>query len=98
MALDMNVVKKRGSWIAYKGESIAQGKELTMEKLEERPELMEEIQNEVLAKVAEANGLIINAPDTPGKEEPLFPGDIMNEALLEEGAIALDLDVPFPDE
>jgi recombination protein RecA len=98
MAIDMNVVKRKGSWIAYKGETIAQGKEATAEKLEEMPELAEEIRREVLAKVAEANGLVINPTDASPDEGRIFSSDIMDEALLEEGAIAMDLDTPFPEE
>jgi recombination protein RecA len=95
MALDMNVVKRKGSWIAYKGETLAQGKEATAELLGNRPELMEEIKKEVLAKVAEANGLVI--AETQAEDAPLFPEAA--EAMLDEGAIALDLDsAPFPDE
>ncbi|MDR1917222.1 MAG: recombinase RecA [Synergistaceae bacterium] len=98
MALDMNVVKRKGSWIAYKGETLAQGKEATVEKFEEHPELMEEVRKEVLAKVAEANGLVIGSPEASTEDERLFSGDDMSESLLEEGAIALDLDVTFPEE
>ncbi|MDR1511056.1 MAG: recombinase RecA [Synergistaceae bacterium] len=100
MAVDMEVVKKRGSWMAYKGESIAQGKEQTMEKLIERPDLMSEIERDVMAKVKEANGMIPEGDaDTAGAgDEALFQEGGINESMLEEGAIALDLDAPFPTE
>ncbi|MDR3322391.1 MAG: recombinase RecA [Synergistaceae bacterium] len=105
MALDMNIVKRKGSWVAYKGETLAQGKEATAEMLAERPELTEEIKKDVMAKVAEVNGLII--PAAAVDPAPLFPEEGMTERLLEEGAIALDLDgldsvdeseAPFQDE
>ena len=95
MALDMNVVKRRGSWIAYKGESLAQGKEQTMEKLAESPELMAEIEREVMAKVKEENGLTEHAPE-PESDGGEFPAGGIDEALLEEGAIPMDLDDQFP--
>jgi recombination protein RecA len=98
MALDMNVVKRKGSWIAYKGETLAQGKEATAEHIGERPELMDEIKKEVLAKVAEANGLVItheSANDSP----PLFQDADLMESMLDEGAIALDIEsAPLPEE
>jgi recombination protein RecA len=95
MALDMNVVKRKGSWIAYKGETLAQGKDATAELIGSRPELMEEIKKEVLAKVAEANGLMI--VDARPDDAPMFPDAA--ETMLDDGAIALDLDAaPFPDE
>lgn len=96
MALDMNVVKRRGSWIAYKGETLAQGKEGTAEHIEEHPELMEEIKRDVMAKVAEANGLVLDLGGTPGDDGALPTQDVMTENLLEEGAIALDLE-EFPE-
>ncbi|MDR1137018.1 MAG: recombinase RecA [Synergistaceae bacterium] len=100
MAVDMGVVKKRGSWMAYKGESIAQGKEQTMEKLIEHPELISEIEREVMAKVKEANGLIPESEEESAgaPDENLFPTEGIDESLLNEGAITLDLDAPFPSE
>ncbi|MDR1966112.1 MAG: recombinase RecA [Synergistaceae bacterium] len=99
MALDMNVVKRRGSWIAYKGESLAQGKEQTMEKLIESPELMAEIEHEVMAKVLEANGLLVEETSDETQDENLFSPDAIDGSLIEDGAINLDLDdAPFPEE
>jgi recombination protein RecA len=97
MALDMNVVKRRGSWMAYKGESLEQGKEKTMEKLMENPDLMAEIERDVMAKVLEANGALPDdeAGGEPTGEENPFAPDAIDESLLEEGAIALDLDAPL---
>jgi recombination protein RecA len=95
MALDMNVVKRKGSWIAFKGESLAQGKEQTMEKLIETPELMAEIEREVMAKVRDENGLAEQASE-PETDAPEFPEGGIDETLLEEGAISMDLDAQFP--
>jgi recombination protein RecA len=98
MALDMNVAKRKGSWIAFKGETIGQGKEQTMEKLIESPELMADIEREVMAKVMESNGMPVEEVDSEQQDDKLFSPDEINESLLEEGAIALDLDAPFPEE
>jgi recombination protein RecA len=98
MALDMNVVKRKGSWMAFKGETIGQGKEGTMEKLIENPELMAEVEKEVMAKVFEANGMITEENFTEPQEEGLFAPGSIDETMLEEGAVTLDLDAPFPEE
>lgn len=89
MALDREVVKRRGSWIAYKGESIGQGKETVATYIEEHPELMEEITKEVLDKVAAGLGLI----DEPKAEEDAVDSALEDnvEALLEEGVLKLDI-------
>ncbi|MDO4561939.1 MAG: recombinase RecA [bacterium] len=96
MALDREVMKRRGSWIAYKGESIGQGKETVASYIEEHPELMDEITKEVLRKVAEGLGLV----DEPQHEEPEDSALVDNvEALLEEGVLKLDItEEPEPGE
>lgn len=98
MALDMNIVKRKGSWIAYKGETLAQGKEQTAEKLQDEPELMEEIKRDVMAKVAAANGLVLEASEPKEDEDPLLSQDALTESLINEGAIPIDLDAPFPED
>jgi recombination protein RecA len=97
MAIDMGIVKRKGSWLAYKGETLAQGKEGTAEFISERPELMDEIRNEVLAKVAEANGLHLSADNGVTEPVPSFRDEVLTESMIEEGAIALDMDLPFPE-
>ena len=92
MALEMNVVKRKGSWIAYRGEILAQGKDATAEHLQKYPDLMEEIKKEVLAKVAEANGLVTGKSDeadgSADMENPL------DESILDEDAITMNIDLP----
>lgn len=90
MAIDREVVKRKGSWLAYKGETLGQGKEGVASYLEEHPELMEEITKDVLHKVAEGLGLL----DEPvADDEEAVQGSIEDsvEALLEEGVLKLDI-------
>ena len=91
MALEMNVLKRRGSWVAYKGETFAQGKEAASDFLTEHPEMMEEIKRDVMTKVAETNGLIL--PQLEAEKEPVFPDGADEESLLDDGAIPMDLDI-----
>ena len=96
MALDHGVVKRKGSWLAYKGETIGQGKETVANYLQEHPELLEEITQDVLRLTAEGLGLIdIPNPDIEDNESELTDG---MEELLQEGAIRLDLDTDFEEE
>ncbi|HOB11456.1 MAG TPA: recombinase RecA, partial [Acetomicrobium sp.] len=69
MAIDMDVVKKKGSWLAYKGETLGQGKEKVTQLLEEQPELMEEISREVMGIVAETSGLVNLLPPKSFEDE-----------------------------
>ena len=48
MAIDFNVVKKKGSWLAYKGENLGQGKDSVATWLETQPALLEEIRKDTL--------------------------------------------------
>ncbi len=90
MAIDREVVKRKGSWLAYKGETLGQGKEGVASYMDEHPELMEEITKDVLHKVAEGLGLL----DEPAlNEEEHLPSGVEDsvEALLEEGVLKLDI-------
>lgn len=88
MGLDFNVLKRKGSWIAYKGETLGQGKDNLAIYLEENPELMEEITNEVMAKVSEDLGFNL----TPDEEEEPQPRADTSKIDIEEGILELDVD------
>lgn len=47
MAVDMEIIKKAGSWFSYKETKIGQGKNAVKEILEDNPELLEEIENKL---------------------------------------------------
>ena len=90
MAIDREVVKRKGSWLAYKGETLGQGKEGVASYLDEHPELMEEITKDVLHKDEEGLGLLA---EPVAEDEDAVPGSIEDsvEALLEEGVLKLDI-------
>ncbi|HQC88627.1 MAG: recombinase RecA [Acetomicrobium sp.] len=99
MAIDMDVVKKKGSWLAYKGETLGQGKEKVTQLLEEQPELMEEISREVMGIVAETSGLVNLLPPKSFEDEDTEDRDedeAMERALLGEEDV-LELDVESAD-
>ena len=50
-AIGYEIVEKAGAFLKYGGETIAQGREAAKAILAEKPELMEKIKNEVVAKV-----------------------------------------------
>ena len=53
LAMDYDILQKRGSWISYKGTQVAQGRDAAKEALKNDPKLYEEIEVEVRAKLAE---------------------------------------------
>ncbi len=52
-AANLNIVNKSGSWYAYQGEKIGQGRENTKQFLEEHPEICNEIEAKVRAHYAQ---------------------------------------------
>jgi recombination protein RecA len=87
MAIDYDVIKRKGSWLAYKGETLGQGKETVAQFLEKNPDLEQEIVAEIMA--AAGKGLGYTAPAAGPEEAEKLPG-IANDALIVEEWI-LDL-------
>lgn len=86
MGIDYNILKRKGSWLAYKGETLAQGKDSVAQYIEEHPELMQEIVTEILAASSSdlALGLSEPAPAEMGEEEE------PQSLSIEEGILELD--------
>jgi recombination protein RecA len=96
MAIDMNVVKKKGSWMAFNGETLAQGKEATAEFLDEHPDIMEEIKNDVMKKVTEGNDVI--TPFPPDDSDGISISEAPEIPLFDDAALAIDISPPFSDD
>lgn len=69
MAIDANVIKRKGSWLTYKGETIAQGKDRMAEFLDKNPELLSEIRKTVLDQAAECLGFYTTPPESGSGNE-----------------------------
>ena len=50
LASENGIVEKSGSWFAFKGERIGQGRENAKEYLREHPEALRDLESQVLAK------------------------------------------------
>ncbi|NLB83713.1 MAG: recombinase RecA [Synergistaceae bacterium] len=86
MAIDFDVVKRKGSWLAYKGETLGQGKDSVSQYMEEHPELMEEMVKEVLAITSKELSMGL-----PGQDAELEAGEEEGEVLsIEEGILELE--------
>ena len=57
LALEKQIVEKRGSWMSYKGTQLAQGRDAAKEVLKNDPALYEEIETAVKAKLDEEKKL-----------------------------------------
>ncbi|GAA4844768.1 recombinase RecA [Algivirga pacifica] len=49
MSVDLEIVKKAGSWFSYKGTKLGQGRETVKDMIKDNPELMEELEAQVRA-------------------------------------------------
>ncbi|MCB9230284.1 MAG: recombinase RecA [Bacteroidia bacterium] len=49
MATELNIVQKSGSWYSYNGDKLGQGRDAVVKLIKDNPELMEEIEDKVLA-------------------------------------------------
>ncbi|MCR4817428.1 MAG: recombinase RecA [Fretibacterium sp.] len=87
MGIDYNVIRKRGAWLSYKGETLGQGKEAVATILTENPSLQEEIIKEIMAEVGKGLGF---APQ-PGDDAPEEPDESSGEPNAEIEDDILDL-------
>ena len=55
VATDMGILEKRGSWFAFEGEQIAQGRDAVKALLTEQPEMADRIYAKIREKLAERN-------------------------------------------
>ncbi len=86
MAIDLEVIRRKGSWLAYKGENLGQGKEKVSKYLLETPALMEEIKKEILEKAGQGEALLVpksTAAAEPASAEAKMPEPVVEEELLE---------------
>lgn len=73
MAVELDIIKKGGSWFSYNDQKLGQGRDNVKELLKNNPEMMEEIEKQILARQAE----IMNASKNPEKEKPVeAPEDV----------------------
>jgi recombination protein RecA len=61
LGLEQKILEKKGSWIAYEGDLIGQGREAAKQFLAENPEVAEKITKAVMEKVQVAAGTTLGA-------------------------------------
>ena len=101
MAVDYEVIRKKGSWLSYKGETLGQGKETVAQFLEKNPSVQEEIIKEIMAEEAKGTGFHsvsepAGDPDAPDSgEEGAVPDTVEmldGPVEIEEGILDLSDD------
>ena len=70
LGVEHKILEKKGSWIAYNGQMLGQGREATKNALMQNPKLLEELTAEIMRKVNVTAGAVL-AESTEAKEELL---------------------------
>ncbi len=52
LAVELDIVKKSGSWFSYDGNRLGQGRDAVKSLIKDNPELMEELETKIKAKVS----------------------------------------------
>ncbi len=52
MGVELDIIKKSGSWFSYDDSKLAQGREAVKKVMEDNPELAEEVENKIMAKLS----------------------------------------------
>ncbi len=56
IGVELNIIQKSGSWFAYNGNKLGQGRDAVKQLIEDNPELMEELEKKIKEKLATADG------------------------------------------
>lgn len=89
MAIDYGVIKRKGSWLAYKGETLGQGKEAVAQFIEGNADLEREIIDEIMAVVGK--GIGYDMPVAEPEDEKLG-NEPLGKLDVEEGILDLSED------
>ena len=76
MAIDYSVINKKGAWLAYKGETLGQGKEAVAKFLSENKNLQDEIIKEIMAEVNKGIGFLPNPSEMSGDDDSPEEADV----------------------
>lgn len=68
LAVEMELVKKSGSWFSYEGNRLGQGRDSVKELIKDNPELMEELEAKIRGKINEDPDALIDTSE-PNVEE-----------------------------
>ena len=84
MAIDYNVINKKGAWLAYKGETLGQGKEAVAKFLSENKTLQDEIIKEIMNEVNKGIGFIPETSEMAQSSDNDAGTDVENLESLDD--------------
>ena len=87
LAVDLDIIKKGGSWFSYKDQKLGQGRDNVKELLQSDEKLMKEIEEQILARKDELNAA------SPKKSKPAVKAAVSEDTSAEGGEGASEDDV-----
>lgn len=69
MAVEYNIVEKKGAWFSYKGQRLGQGREVAREELKNNPKMLEEVEGLILQHYKEKRLPVVHTPSEEATAE-----------------------------
>jgi recombination protein RecA len=69
LAVELDIVKKAGSWFSYDGNRLGQGRDAVKALIKDNPELMDELEAKVRAKVNNEPDSLIDTSEPNVKDD-----------------------------
>ncbi len=69
LGVDAGIIKKSGSWFSYEDSRLAQGRDATKQLMQDNPELAEEIEKKIMAKISGAEFVPSSLENDENEEE-----------------------------
>jgi recombination protein RecA len=73
LAVELNIIKKAGSWFSYDTTKLGQGRDAVKALIKDNPEMMLEIENKIKAKIAEDENALMDSK--PGDQDGVVEED-----------------------
>ena len=72
LGVELEIIKKSGSWFSYEGAKLGQGRDTVKQMLLDNPELSAELEKKIRARFAEDKGVVEKVLEDKGLQKPAF--------------------------
>ena len=93
LAVELDIIKKGGSWFSYKDQKLGQGRDNVKELLKNNEELMKEIEDQILARKDELTAAPASSDTPKTTDAPAAPAD--SNGSSSDDDILVDIDEDF---
>ena len=72
LGVELEIIKKSGSWFSYEGSKLGQGRDAVKQMLLDNPEVCEELETKIRARFAEDKAVVEKVLDDKSLQKPNF--------------------------